>query len=300
MGVPRVLLVSGSDSGGGAGLQADIKACAALGAYSSNAITALTAQNTTGVHGILGVATEFVVQQMDVVLSDVRPDCCKTGMLATAEVIGAVSDRVRRAVEEGLLRYGCVVDPVMCAASGDALVEPSAVAAIRSRMLPLARVATPNRFEAGVLLDGEAPSTLAEVRRAADQIRTRHACASVVVKGATLAADDVLAGDHLWFGPPRDQGPGADVTVDVYVDDQGCLELACSKIDTRNTHGTGCAFASALAARLATGVDVRTAVIDAKAYIDAALRASASLAIGTGAHGPINHAYATADWRSGN
>ncbi|EGB06309.1 hypothetical protein AURANDRAFT_29349 [Aureococcus anophagefferens] len=291
---PKVLLISGSDSGGGAGLQADVKACAALGCYSANAVSALTAQNTVGVHGVFGVPPAFVLAQMDAVLDDIAPDAAKTGMLATVDVIEAVAGRLAAAVAAGGLAKGVVVDPVMAAASGDALVEPDAVAAIRDALLPVATVATPNRFEAGMLLGEAPPASLAAARDAAARLRTARGARCVVLKGAPLGAGEALAGDAAWVGPPR--APGAAVLVDVVCGDWGTRELACNRVDTRNTHGTGCTYASAIAARLAAGLDTLDAIAAAKAYLDAALRASADLRVGTGTYGPINHAFETANW----
>ena len=294
MGIPRVLLISGSDSGGGAGLQADVKACAALGCFSGNAVSALTAQNTLGVHGVFGVPPEFVVAQMDAVLGDIAPDCAKTGMLATVDVIGAVAARLAAETAAGGLPRGVVVDPVMAAVNGDALVAPDAVAAIRDTMLRVARVATPNRHEAGMLLGEAPPESLADVRAAAEALFATCGAAHVLVKGAVLKPGETLDAAHDWFGPPRKDGDA--VAVDVLFDGEKHAEYACARVPTRNTHGTGCTYASAIAAKLATGLDVPAAVREAKAYLDAALRASATLAIGAGAHGPINHAFATANW----
>ncbi|KAH8070577.1 hydroxymethylpyrimidine kinase [Aureococcus anophagefferens] len=256
---PKVLLISGSDSGGGAGLQADVKACAALGCYSANAVSALTAQNTVGVHGVFGVPPAFVLAQMDAVLDDIAPDAAKTGMLATVDVIepspGASPRPWRRAAWRRASSW--------------------------TRSWPR-RGHAPGRGAAGVL---------AAARDAAARLRTARGARCVVLKGAPPAA---LAGDAAWVGPPR--APGAAVLVDVVCGDWGTRELACNRVDTRNTHGTGCTYASAIAARLAAGLDTLDAIAAAKAYLDAALRASADLRVGTGTYGPINHAFETANW----
>lgn len=277
--MPRVLIVAGSDSGGGAGLQADIKACEANGAFACNAITALTAQNTRGVHGIVGIEPSFVVKQMDAVLEDIGTDVVKTGMLATTDVIEAVASRVRQA------GISTVVDPVMVTSGGDPLIDADAVDAVRTQLLPLATVATPNRREAGLLLARDAPRGLRELRRDAEEIARRFGPRSVLVKGGDVDGD--IAPDAVRLDT---DGP---LVVDVFYDGSAFVEFVSSKVDTRNTHGTGCTLASAIAARLAHGDSVVDAVRQAKKYVDRALRASVTVHLGFGSVGPFIHAPAT-------
>ena len=304
---PTVLLVSGSDSGGGAGLQAEIKTCEALGVFSTNAVTAITAQNTVGVHGVHGLPPAFVVEQMDAVFDDFAVDAVKTGLLASVDVVEAVARRLR-AADVG----GVVVDPVVCAASGDVFVDDATIEAIKAELLPLATVITPNAAEAQ-LLGGEAvEGTLSVDRARALAARLlEHGPRAVVVKGARLGEDE--APSMAWIGPPR--APGDDVIVDVCAFADGAVAtLACPArcetrpprppddlragpaVATRNTHGTGCTFSAAVAARLAGGDAPRAAIEGAKVYLDAALRASASLNIGRGAHGPLHHGFRHNAW----
>lgn len=289
LGPPTVLLVSGSDSGGGAGLQAEIKTCEALGVFSTNAVTAITAQNTVGVHGVHGLPPAFVVEQMDAVFDDFAVDAVKTGLLASVDVVEAVARRLR-AADVG----GVVVDPVVCAASGDVFVDDATIEAIKAELLPLATVITPNAAEAQ-LLGGEAvEGTLSVDRARALAARLlEHGPRAVVVKGARLGEDE--APSMAWIGPPR--APGDDVIVDVCAFADGAVAtLACPAVATRNTHGTGCTFSAAVAARLAAGDAPRAAIEGAKVYLDAALRASASLNIGRGAHGPLHHGFRHSAW----
>ena len=258
LGPPQVLLVSGSDSGGGAGLQAEIKTCEALGVFSTNAVTAITAQNTVGVHGVHGLPPAFVVEQMDAVFDDFAVDAVKTGLLASVDVVEAVARRLR-AADVG----GVVVDPVVCAASGDVFVDDATIEAIKAELLPLATVITPNAAEAQ-LLGGEAvEGTLSVDRARALAARLlEHGPRAVVVKGARLGEDE--APSMAWIGPPR--APGDDVIVDVCAFADGAVAtLACPArcetrpprppddlragpaVATRNTHGTGCTFSAAVA-----------------------------------------------------
>ena len=257
----KVLTIAGSDSGGGAGIQADLKAFAARGVYGMSALTAITAQNTVGVQGVFELPADFVAQQIDSVMEDIGADAWKTGMLSNAEIIQVVADRARHYQVERL-----VVDPVMVAKSGDPLLRPEAREALIEALLPLAYVITPNHHEAQVLTGLEI-RTVEDMRRAAVAIHemgARH----VVVKGG-----------HL---------PEASNAVDVLYDGQTFTELDAPRLETPNTHGTGCTFASAIAAELAKGHPVPEAVRIAKAYLTAALRAAVDLQIGHG-HGPLNH-----------
>ncbi len=257
----RVLTIAGSDSGGGAGIQADLKAFAVRGTYGMSALTAITAQNTVGVQGVFELPPEFVAQQIDSVMSDIGADAWKTGMLSSAPIIQVVAERARRYAVERL-----VVDPVMVARSGDPLLRPEARQALIEELLPLAYVVTPNRHEAQVLTGLEI-RTVEDMRRAAEAIHAmgpRH----VVVKGG-----------HL---------PESQTAVDVLYDGRAFHEFRASRIATRNTHGTGCTFASAIAAELAKSRGVPEAVRIAKAYVSKALQAAADLSLGKG-HGPLNH-----------
>lgn len=257
----KVLTIAGSDSGGGAGIQADLKAFAARGVYGMSAITALTAQNTVGVFGVFPVTPEFVAQQIDVVMEDLGADAWKTGMLANAAIIQVVAERARRYRIERL-----VVDPVMVAKSGDPLLEPEARLALIERLLPLAYIVTPNRYEAQALANMEI-HTLEDAIRAA---RCIHALGPQYV---------LVKGGHL---------PGAVDAIDVLYDGQRAETFRAPRIETINTHGTGCTLASAIAAELAKGADAAQAVAEAKRYLSAALHSGALLRLGRG-HGPVNH-----------
>lgn len=257
----KVLTIAGSDSGGGAGIQADLKVFAARGVYGMSALTAITAQNTLGVQGVLELPAEFVGQQIDSVMSDLGADAWKTGMLSNAEIIHVVAERTRRYNVERL-----VVDPVMVAKSGDPLLRDDARQALIRLMLPLAEVVTPNLHEAGVLTGIEIINA-ADMRRAAEAIfamGARH----VVVKGGHLS--------------------GSPESVDILYDGREFREYRSPRIATRNDHGTGCTFASAIAAGLAHSLPVAEAVAQAKQYLSAVMRASAQLTYGSG-RGPLDH-----------
>jgi len=257
--VPIALTIAGSDSGGGAGIQADLKTFSALGVYGASVITAVTAQNTLGVRGYVELPPAFVAQQIDAVLEDIGADAVKTGMLASADIIEVVAERLRHHEVERL-----VVDPVMRAKSGDPLLKPDAVDAMRRLMVPLATVVTPNIPEAETLVGYEV-RTPDDAQRAARDIVAMGA-RSVVVKGGHLEgpADDLFFDGH---------------TVEVF---------SAPRIDTRHTHGTGCTFASAIAAHLARGLSVVEAVRHAKTYITEAI--AAAYPVGRG-HGPVHHFY---------
>jgi len=260
-GIPVALTIAGSDSGGGAGIQADLKTFQALGVYGTSAITAITAQNTLGVRAVQEVSPDVVVAQIDAVADDLGVDGAKTGMLSSAAVVEAVAGAVRR---WGLDRV-LVVDPVMVAKSGDRLLREDAVQALRERLLPLAAVVTPNVPEAEVLA-GRALSGEEDLRRAAVEIAALGPRA-VVMKGGHLAGDPV---DLLFDGQRFHRFPGR-------------------RVPTRSTHGTGCTFSAAIAARLALGDDVVAAVGAAKAYLAGALERARSIGHG---HGPVAH-----DWQ---
>ena len=257
----RVLIIAGSDSGGGAGIQADIKAVTALDAFAATAITALTAQNTEGVHDVVGVDIAFVQQQMRVVLDDIGADCLKTGMLHSAEVIDAVCAVVRSHADGVPL----VVDPVMVAKGGASLLDGGAVGTLRDALLPLASLITPNIPEAETLL-GASISSLDDMRDAA---RTLHAMgpAAVLIKGGHMT------GNRL---------------TDVLFDGTAFHSFETDRIDTVHTHGTGCTLASAIAAGIAQGLALPQAVGRAQAYVVEAIRTAPGFGRG---HGPVNHAH---------
>ena len=253
-----VLIIAGSDSSAGAGIQADLKTCAALGVYGTTAITALTAQNTLGVTAIHEVPPEFVAAQIDAVVEDIRPDAVKTGMLANAAIIEVVAAKVK----EHALPF-LVVDPVMVAKSGDRLLREDAVRAMRELLLPLADVVTPNIPEAEDLV-GHPVRTDEEVRKAARELL------------ALGARNVVIKGGHR-------EGPTA---VDVLFDGRNFHEFASPRVETTSTHGTGCTLASAIAAFLAMQETVPEAVQHAKEYLTGALRRAEPIGHG---HGPVNH-----------
>jgi len=258
MRIPRAMTIAGSDSGGGAGIQADLKTFAALGVFGTSAITALTAQNTLAVTAVMEVAPEFVGAQIDAVVGDIGVDAAKTGMLANAAIIEVVAEKVR---EHRLQQL--VVDPVMVAKSGAPLLRPDAVEALRRLLLPLALVVTPNLPEAETLA-GRPVRTAAEMEEAARAILALGPRA-VVVKGG-----------HLQEG---------EEAVDLFYDGQQVHRLAAPRVHTRHTHGTGCIFSAAIAAGLAKGLEPLEAVAHAKRFVTAAIEEG--LPVG-GGHGPAN------------
>lgn len=255
--IPRALTVAGSDSGGGAGIQTDLKTFHAAGVYGMSVITALTAQNTRGVLGVHLVPPSFVEQQFDAVVRDIGVDAVKTGMLATADVIATVARCLRR---YGIRRV--VVDPVMVAKSGDALLDPSAQAALREQLLPLALIATPNLPEASALL-GRPVTTLEDMVEAARELH-RLGVRHPLVKGGHLKGDEA---------------------VDVFFDGQEVHVLRERRLDTPHTHGTGCTLSAAIAAALARGAEPLEAVRFGKRFITEAI--ARGLALGRG-RGPTN------------
>jgi len=260
----RVLIIAGSDSGGGAGIQADVKAVTALGGYAATAIAALTAQNTLGVFGVHAVPVDFVVQQMTLVLDDIGADALKTGMLATAEVIEAVA----ATVAERAPGVPMVVDPVMVAKGGHPLLEPSAESALRDSLLPLAALLTPNAPEAEAL--------------AGDRITDTDDLERVGRRLLAMGPKAVLMkGGHL---------PG-DTVVDVLVSADGAQRFQGPRIDTGATHGTGCTLASAIACGLAQGRTLADAVARGRAYVRRAMETAPGLGQG---HGPMNHGHTVA------
>ncbi|MEZ5668671.1 MAG: bifunctional hydroxymethylpyrimidine kinase/phosphomethylpyrimidine kinase [Alphaproteobacteria bacterium] len=259
----RVLIIAGSDSGGGAGIQADIKTVTALGGYAMTAITALTAQNTLGVHGVMPVTPAFVARQIDVVLDDLGADAIKIGMLANAEIADAVADRLERTAG----RIPLVLDPVMVAKGGARLMDEAAIATIKRRLIPLAAVVTPNIPEAEVLT-GLAIAGEADLLPAADALLDMGA-AHALMKGGHLPLKYDMLVDRL---------VGADID----------RSFGDARIDTRHTHGTGCTLASAIATGLAQGMAVVDAVARARAYVRRAIETAPGYG---GGHGPLNHGW---------
>lgn len=256
--MPAALTIAGSDSGGGAGIQADLKTFAAHGVYGTCAITALTAQNTLGVAGIHVVPDDFVTAQIEAVAGDIGCQAVKTGMLATARIVEAVAAAV-----ESFDLPNLVVDPVMVAKSGDHLLDEEAVHALRWTLLRLARVVTPNIPEAEVLAKMDV-RTVDDMREAARRIAMLKP-AAVVIKGGHLAGPQVI---------------------DLLFENGEFHEFAGPRIEGRNTHGTGCTFAAAIAAHLARGAELKDAVRDAKTYVAGAM--SPGIPLGRG-HRPLDH-----------
>lgn len=269
--IPNALSIAGIDPSGGAGIYADLKAFSALGAYGAGVVAALTAQNTRGVAGVHGVPPPFVRLQLDTLFADLRIDAAKVGMLGTAPIAIAVAEGLAAPIASGRLAH-LVVDPVMVSKSGDTLLGREAIATLIEAVLPLATMITPNLPEAGVLLAARAPETLAEMRRAAERLRR-------------LLRDDgrrfvLLKGGHL-------EGDA----IDLLHDGERMIELAAPRIETRNTHGTGCTLSAAIAALLAHGCEEQDAVRRAKQYLTEAIRQSGLLEVGSG-HGPVHHFHA--------
>jgi hydroxymethylpyrimidine/phosphomethylpyrimidine kinase len=257
------MTIAGSDPSGGAGIQADLKTFTALGVYGASVITALTAQNTMGVTGVMTVPVNFIEAQFEAVARDLNIAAIKTGMLANAETVLAVARLLRHAAPPAL-----VVDPVMVATSGDPLVADDAVSALRTELMPLADIVTPNLPEAGRLLGQLEAQTLSEMRDQAAAL-LKLGCRAVLLKGG--------------------HGQGGEA-VDVLAWRGGMTELSKPRIETRNTHGTGCTLAAAITAGLAKGRPLNIAVEEAKDFVWQALRSGAAHKIGGGA-GPIDHLY---------
>lgn len=264
MSIPIALTIAGSDSSGGAGIQADLKTFAACGVYGASAITALTAQNTKGVTGIHDVPADFITAQIDAVFTDLDVKAVKIGMVARREAI--------EAIVAGLIRWSpqhVVVDPVMVATSGARLLSPDAIDALRKKLFPRASLITPNLPEAAALLDEAMAESEADIERQGRQLLALG-CPAVLIKGG-----------HA-HGPE---------SIDYLIDGSSVIRLAAPRIATNNTHGTGCSLSSAIAAGLAKGSRLDTAVRDAKAYVSAAIAAADRLNVGHG-HGPIHHFHA--------
>ena len=264
----NILTIAGSDPSGGAGIQADLKTFSALGAYGCAVLTALTAQNTRTVTGVHIVPPAFVAEQIDTLFADVRIDAVKIGMIADAGIARAVASRLRAHAPRHV-----VLDPVMVAKGGDRLLRQDAVAALRDELVPLATVLTPNLPEAAALLDQPEPGDLKEM----------HALAPALLQlGAAMA---VLKGGHL------EQGDA----VDLFVDRNRLVELPAKRVPTKNTHGTGCSFSSAIAALLPGRADPLDAVRRAKTWLTDAIVRADELHVGQG-HGPVHHFHAL--WQS--
>lgn len=255
----RVLVIAGSDSGGGAGIQADIKAITALGAFAATAITALTAQNTLGVHGVMPVPTDFIRQQIDVVMQDIGADVVKIGMLGDSDTI----QTVQRALTSQAAGVPVVLDPVMVAKGGHKLLAEQAIDGLRRLLLPMAAVITPNLPEAEAL-------TGLTIRTEADM---RAAAAALLALGVPAV---LLKGGHL----------ESDTVTDLLATPGSVEAFSGQRIETRHTHGTGCTLASAVAAGLAQGMTLRQSVLRARAYVRAAMQAAPGYGNG---HGPLDH-----------
>lgn len=260
---PIALTIAGSDSGGGAGIQADIKTFSALGVYGASVIAALTAQNTQGVSGIHDVPAAFIKAQMDAVYADLDVRATKIGMLSRMAAIGTVAAGLRAHKVENI-----VLDPVMVATSGDLLLERDAVEGLKEKLLPLALVVTPNLAEAAVL---------SGMALAADEDAMARQGEAILALGAHAV---LVKGGH---------GGGLEA-VDLLVERNSVRRFATRRIDTKNTHGTGCTLSSAIAAMLARGEPLEEAVARAKSYVSEAIAASGDLTIGKG-HGPVHHFY---------
>ncbi len=262
------LSIAGSDSSGGAGIQADLKTFSALGTYGMTAITAVTAQNTTGVSSIMPVTPQVVADQIDAVFSDISPDAVKIGMLMNSQIIMAVA--------ECLLRWKprhVVLDPVMIATSGSRLIDEEAIATLISKLLPIATVVTPNRPEAECIAGGGINICDAASAKSAAQAILALGAKAVLIKGGHIDAHNGQMTDYLFS--------------------KGCDEpevFTAKRVDTRNTHGTGCTLSSAIAAELAKGHTLTEAVGLAKQYLSKAIEAGANVSVGHG-HGPVNHLF---------
>lgn len=259
--IPNVLSIAGSDPSGGAGAQADLKTFAAFGCYGMAVVTALTAQNTVGVSAVHVPPADFLAKQIDAIFDDIAVDAVKIGMLGTGEIVSVVADR--------LAHYGArniVLDPVLVATSGDSLGAPDVVDAIVAKLLPLAAIVTPNLPEIARLVGRDVSGEPQDVQRAGEELRARGARAVLVKGGHGMSAQ----------------------MIDVLVSEAGVERFAAPRVETRNTHGTGCTLSSAIAAGLAQGRTLAEACADAKRYLTAALQAADRLSVGHG-HGPVHH-----------
>jgi hydroxymethylpyrimidine/phosphomethylpyrimidine kinase len=261
MTTPVALTIAGSDSSGGAGIQADLKTFAALGVYGASAITALTAQNTRGVTGIHLVPAEFLRAQIDAVFGDLEVGAVKIGMVAQLASIDAIVAALKRWSPRQI-----VLDPVMVATSGDRLLAAEAVEALRTKLIPLASIITPNLPEAAALLEESVAESEAAIERQGQKLLALG-CPAVLIKGG--------------------HGQGSE-SIDYLIRASGSIALKAPRVATQNTHGTGCSLSSAIAAELAKGAELETAVRNAKAFVSAAIASADRFAVGHG-HGPIHH-----------
>lgn len=257
--IPRALTIAGSDSGGGAGIQADLKTFTAFKVFGMSVLTSITAQNTQSVSGIYDLPPEFVKLQIDAVLSDIGVDTAKTGMLSNEKIISAVAEKIK---QYGIKKL--VIDPVMRAKSGDPLLRREAERALVEELLPLAFVVTPNIPESEVL-SGIKVSSIDDMREAARRIKS-IGCEYVLVKGG-----------HLKW---------SDEAIDILYDGEDFYDFSSPRLKTKNTHGTGCTYSAAICAGLAKGLNAREAIRQAKGYVTEAIRNSFNLGKG---HGPLNH-----------
>ncbi|ANO34569.1 bifunctional hydroxymethylpyrimidine kinase/phosphomethylpyrimidine kinase [Vibrio breoganii] len=262
---PIVLTIAGSDSGGGAGIQADIKAISATGSYACSVITALTAQNTQGVTGILPISAEFIEQQLDAVFTDLDVVAVKVGMLAEAGLIQAVVKKLKQYQPRYL-----VVDPVMVATSGDLLLQQSAIETLKTELLPLADVITPNLPEAATLLGQSLPTTEAQMNAMIEDLRGLD-CKAVLLKGGHLESEST--------------------STDLLITPNEVETFTVERVNTQNTHGTGCTLSSAIASFLAQTGSLSESVALGKNYISNAIAHADELEVGSG-HGPVHHFYA--------
>ena len=282
--IGRVLIIAGSDSSGGAGIQADIKTATMLDGYAATAITALTAQNTLGVHGVYDVAPDFVAEQIKVVLDDVGADAIKIGMLATPEIIIAVADAIDAEIAKGV---PLVLDPVMVAKGGARLLAENAIDALKSRLLPLAAIATPNLHEAkaltGISMDEKDQRVMA-----AREIQ-KMGVKSVLITGGTTEGGPTEGGPTE--GGPTEGGTNeGDMLFDLLIDQNGDEKVfSHRRIETAHTHGTGCTLASAIATGLAQGMALEAAIARAHDFVQKAILAAPGFG---GGHGPLGHAQA--------
>jgi len=266
--IPNIAAIAGVDPSGGAGIVADVKTISALGGYACAVVTALTAQNTRTVAAVMPVAPAFVAAQIDTLWTDVRVDATKIGMLGQAPVIETLAQRLAHWNPKHV-----VLDPVMVAKSGDSLLDRAAVGALREALLPYASVITPNLPEAGVLLEARAPETVKEMYRAAERLR------------------ELMRGDgERWVLLKGGHLVGSQVT-DLLHDGDRMIEMSSARIETKNTHGTGCTLSAALATLIPQSPDMPTAARHAKAYLTRALEHAGELAVGRG-HGPVHHLHA--------
>ena len=253
----KILTVAGSDCSGGAGIQADIKTITAHGMYAMSAITSLTAQNTTGVYGIYECSAEFLAKQLDCIFTDIYPDAVKIGMVSDKELIKTIAEKLKEYNAKNI-----VLDPVMVSTSGSRLLKDDAVEVLESKLMPLARVITPNIGEAEVLL-GSKISTVEDMKKASEILSGKYGC-SVLVKGGHLSED----------------------ATDVLYDKGRIYEFTSERVDTSNTHGTGCTLSSAIACNIGCGYSLKESVSNAKNYLTKALKAGLDLGKGSG---PVDH-----------